>query len=472
MASLTVTIGGVDRTGVVKAGSVETEASINQVGRGTLTVESAAGYVPSLWDSLVVSLDGSPVWTGMVSEIAPEMALTTGGGVLTSTQVTAVDRMHLAHRVLRNGIVAGPVTLKALLQALVTDNLAAVGVSLAPGQATGPTLETQAFPWSTAAQVLEHLATVTGYVWRIDAASVLEMWAVGTKSSGVTFSAGNRNVMRCAWQRALNDYRNAQWVVYGEDGTATAYVEDAAEIAVRGLHVRAARVPTITDAAAAAEYAAALLAGSHTLVSSVRLETRTPGVDAGETCALSVPQLGLAADCLVERVRTRYRSVAGGVDATYELDLSVGTARGFDPWAWWQQLPAGGASGALGSPTGGVIGGTSLAAVEGDLGGSRAQGVQHSTWVPTREWRDWACPKDGTYTAHVECWTSHAGTSVQPRVWDATTSAQANIGTATTSTTPAKQTITFAAVAGREYRLELLPSNTAAEVYGLGKVRA
>jgi hypothetical protein len=110
--------------------------------------------------------------------------------------------------------------------------------------------------------------------------------------------------------------------------------------------------------------------------------------------------------------------------------------------------------------------------LEGDLGGSRSEGIQHSTWVEPREYRDWKCPASGTYTADVEVWTRNAGTSVQPRVYDVTTSAAAATGTASTSTTAAKQQITFSATAGREYRLQVLPQNTTYAVFGLGKVRS
>jgi len=109
--------------------------------------------------------------------------------------------------------------------------------------------------------------------------------------------------------------------------------------------------------------------------------------------------------------------------------------------------------------------------IEGDLGGSRLNGVTHSTWAPVREHREWVCPADGTYTAHVEAWTSAAGTICTPRVYDITSAAAAVTGSATTSTTAAKQALVFSAVAGRSYRLEVLPGNISADVFGLGKVR-
>lgn len=108
-----------------------------------------------------------------------------------------------------------------------------------------------------------------------------------------------------------------------------------------------------------------------------------------------------------------------------------------------------------------------------DLGGSRLSGVVHSTWTPVREHREWRCQADGDYTAFIEVWTSNAATSVTPRVYDITASAVAGSpGSSSSSTTAAKQSIVFSALAGHDYRLELLPGNSSNDVFGLGKVRS
>ena len=206
----------------------------------------------------------------------------------------------------------------------------------------------------------------------------------------------------------------------------------------------------------------------------VVLQTREVNVYPWLQCTLTFTDRGISGDYLVRRV-TIADSLGvkntGTQGLLYEVELWEGSAAS---WVdWWKTAVRGVAGSGSVVTTGSGVSVINITGVlEGDLGGSRLNGVVHSTWAPVREHREWVCPADGTYTAHVEAWTSAAGTSCTPRVYDLTSAAAAATGSATTSTTAVKSQLVFSAVAGRSYRLEVLPGNTSADVFGLGKVRS
>lgn len=110
----------------------------------------------------------------------------------------------------------------------------------------------------------------------------------------------------------------------------------------------------------------------------------------------------------------------------------------------------------------------------GPLGGSRQQGVRHSTWTPAPEYTEVVLDttKIGTsVVVRVEVKTENAATSVTPRLWNVTDGSAAGTGTASTSTSWSAQAFTATLPAGeKRYRLELLPSTTTHQVFGTGTV--
>lgn len=550
--SIGVTIGGVSKA----VRGLRYSSLVGGVGRASFVVDDPAGsYIPADDAAVVISLGGSPVWSGEIAEVD----VTYLGHAGVSCAVTAHDSMQLAQRGLYNGIIPSQ-SLKATLQLLTNTGgaLQVVGVTLAAGQVTGPTLGVITAPWWTPQQLLDHLTTLTGYVWRIDASKVLEMWDVGTKSSGVTLSRANGNVVEASWTRERFAYRNRQWVVYGpneiqwvadtfdgdgstrqfvlryqvavQPGTVTvnpgaatypvgtygvdtmqwtydaatlsirqdasyavltgsqtltvdyqsqfpnyAFVQDAAEVASKGEWNAAIAAPDILTYDEAYAYGAALIRESIARPQVPRVVTRADGIDPGETVVIDLSDVGLSSvTALVQQVDVDVVKADDQADPYYTLTCFAGSESVPTAVALWRRLLTGSSvAGGLATGGGGGGGVTTIVngVIEGDLGGSRSEAVQHSTWVEPREYRDWRCPADGTYVAHVEVWTRNAATSVQPRVYDVTSAAAAATGSASTSTTPAKQQITFSGVAGREYRLQVLPSNTTHAVFGLGKVR-
>lgn len=220
---VTVTIDGVDRTALVDA-EVQVERRVSGIGTIQFRlVDASGGWQPQQFDAVSLALTGHPTRVGTI-EVPPEvnhLQQVTSTGVIWGLEasVTAHDACAIAAAVMRNAIDAGPITLKAMLQALVTDNLAARGVTLAAGQVTGPTFETLTWPWQTAQQVLDALcaaaaaATGKSWIWRIDDSLVLEVWEAGSKTAPQTLTADD--VLEVVPSTDVPKYRNAQYLVYG-----------------------------------------------------------------------------------------------------------------------------------------------------------------------------------------------------------------------------------------------------------------
>lgn len=250
--SVEITIGGVDRTALCS--DVSYRCALNGGADASFTVADASGaYVPAEDAVVEIRVGGTLRWAGEIAEAEVTFLGATGG---VSTRVTAHDHAHRATRGLLNAILPSQ-SLKASLQYLTNTGgaLQLQGITLAAGQVTGPTLGVITCPWWTPQQLLEHLATLTGYVWRIDAAKVLEMWPVGAKASGVTLSLAQGTVVSASWRRHRFEYRNRQWVLYGPSGVQAVTETLTGDGSARTFPVRyqvATRPAQVYDVGAAA----------------------------------------------------------------------------------------------------------------------------------------------------------------------------------------------------------------------------
>lgn len=252
------------------------------------------------------------------------------------------------------------------------------------------------------------------------------------------------------------------------------FVDDSGEVASRGQWNTAVTLPDVTELDEATAYGAAYIRRSIPRPKVATLRTRVDGITPGSTVVVSLSEIGISETMLVQRVDVVLEKANNQVYPVYTLSLVSGSELADTSAQLFQRIVDGGAPSSVAS--GGSLATTSVTTVvamvvEGDLGGSRLSGVTHSTWTPTREHREWRCPEDGAYTAYVEVWTSNAATSVTPRIYDVTAAAAVATGSASSSTTAAKQTLGFTGTAGHEYRLDLLPGNSSNDVFGLGKVR-
>jgi hypothetical protein len=106
------------------------------------------------------------------------------------------------------------------------------------------------------------------------------------------------------------------------------------------------------------------------------------------------------------------------------------------------------------------------------LGGSRRFSVQGTGYQDAYDAVPLIVPdtpsSGATYRVKVSLRTADAGTTITPRVRNITDASDAAVGSAENSITFNEQTLTFAPVVGKEYRLQFVKSNDDAPCWGFG----
>jgi hypothetical protein len=213
--SILISIGGVTKTTLCR--DVSYTKVLGATGTASFKVSDPTGaYIPTDGDQVQIIVGGVVDWLGEVVA-QPVGYYNINSGV--DVDVTAHDYNARPAREQFNGIIPSQ-TLKATLQQFTAPGAALhnQGITLAAGQVTGPTLGAITCVFWDIETLLNHLRKLTGYVWWVNPSAELEMWLPGAKSSGVTLSLANGNLVDCTWDRHRFEYRNIQGVVYGPTG--------------------------------------------------------------------------------------------------------------------------------------------------------------------------------------------------------------------------------------------------------------
>lgn len=214
------TIGGDDHTADLHQESgVAIELPLNE--RASASFVCRPGYIPARFAEVVLyAQDGStPVFGGVVLSRAVQGAVY--GATPMFCAVTCGDYATYADWCYTTqDYTTGP-TLKAVLQDLIADNLAAYGVTLHASQVTGPTLA--AFSWyrKRVSDALRELSDRTGYVWRIDASKQLRMVVPGSEAAPVTLTDAGPNCRDLTWRDTDDQPANTVTLACGPTGTGT-----------------------------------------------------------------------------------------------------------------------------------------------------------------------------------------------------------------------------------------------------------
>jgi hypothetical protein len=108
------------------------------------------------------------------------------------------------------------------------------------------------------------------------------------------------------------------------------------------------------------------------------------------------------------------------------------------------------------------------------LGGSRQTSVIKNTYQDAIDYIDFevtsAAYAGFTYTAEIDVITADAGTSITPKIIEVG-GPDAVIGSTSTSTTWARQSLSFTPTVGKRYRLQLIKGNDSANAYGIGFIQ-
>lgn len=195
MATYALTIAGVSRE--IKEGTWAIKETLN--GRNVMdfdVVSYAGTYRPALNQEVIFTEDtgGGPEYIfGGYIQRAVESGFGGHGWAPIITRVTVADYNAVAERRYVTATIPSG-SLKAALEVLVP-YLASYGISLYAGQVTGPTLPDLTLDSVTVAEALDQLSKLTGYVWEINYAKDLIMFAPGTYAAPYSITEDDGNVI-------------------------------------------------------------------------------------------------------------------------------------------------------------------------------------------------------------------------------------------------------------------------------------
>lgn len=216
-SSIVITIADVDHT--TKISDLSWKPGLNGVGTASfLLTDDAGAIIPSEGQAVVITVGGTAVWAGEISE-----ATTGYAGLLSgvATRCTCEDYNVLPSREPFNGTIPSQ-TVAATLAWLCGSGgpLESFSVTVHGSQVPGPTLPAIACDFWYVDRILAELGRLSGLsCWRINASLQLRLWAPGEIASGQSFTHANENVIDAYWTRHRLDYRNIQLVIYGPTDT-------------------------------------------------------------------------------------------------------------------------------------------------------------------------------------------------------------------------------------------------------------
>jgi len=208
-----LTINGVDQTSIVDAVSIATQ--LNDRTRATLVLADL--LAPRHQEVISYRKDGvTPMFGGVIvqrafagrSPVDPDYQLTLECG----------DFFAFADWTFSNAVFPTAVTLKSVLQTLVSDNLAQYGITLDAAQDDGPTLEPFSWQVKRVSDAIRELSDRTGYVARISATKVLRMLLPGTEPAPFAITEAAPYVHELSWHDSDHTVANKVTVLCGPTG--------------------------------------------------------------------------------------------------------------------------------------------------------------------------------------------------------------------------------------------------------------
>ena len=219
-----IKIDDVTKSALFRRGSLRIHESLS--GRGTARfelVDVAQDYRPTVGHTVEVLEGSTRLFRGTVDSFEEREPI--AGGV-NRVFVTAVDFNQLTNRFLVANSYTDQ-TLSSIVEDIVQvqTKLSVEGVTVAT-IANDPTLNFATFNYWTARRCFDELARETAFSWNIDGDKVLTFSALGSVSSGVTFSNSNgADYSSIRVKKTRENYRNRQYLRGGNQDTNAGRVD-------------------------------------------------------------------------------------------------------------------------------------------------------------------------------------------------------------------------------------------------------
>lgn len=214
---LTLTIAGVDALDYLEPGpgnpALDTALHTRSVLRMVLKDRTGV-FRPSVRNEVVVEIDGVRVFGGVLTMVDEGDF---GDYVGNWFNVEAGDWSSLLETIPLNGVAAG-VTLKDVLQSIVTAKLAGRGFSVHPDQAAGPIIGPQGYSFKYITEIFDTLAQLTAWPWTVDAFKRIRFAPADGRPAPFALLADNDTINSIRVAATIDGYVNVVWLHYGAAG--------------------------------------------------------------------------------------------------------------------------------------------------------------------------------------------------------------------------------------------------------------
>ncbi len=223
-----LTVAGVDRKSLLVPGTLRVEGELNARNTCAFALRDPIGTArPLVGQTVVVMVDSIVRFAGTIDRYSEKNLSNRASATTVEYQLDCVDYNQLADR----HLVAeayDDFTMKTIAQDIVTDHLAADGVTLDAAFPTGPIIDYIQFNYDSAAKAFDELSEITGYFWDIGYDKVLRFLdrTTMTAPASLTQSAGIDLAYSLESTRTREQYRNEQLLRGGMTRTQTVQVEE------------------------------------------------------------------------------------------------------------------------------------------------------------------------------------------------------------------------------------------------------
>ena len=221
-----LTVGGVERVGMLTASSLTISEELNARDTATFELFDRTGTVHVGPGQVVQILDATElVFAGLIFS---NKARRRSGASRIRHALTCVDFNQLADRHVVAEVYDN-LTMKAIVENVLLDHLTTDGVTLDPDFPDGPIIEHIPFNYVSCAQVFDELSTLTGYFWNITDEKVLQFIDRSTMRAPVDLASGNGVFQADTVEidRSLEQYRNEQYIRGGLTITDAVQVDES-----------------------------------------------------------------------------------------------------------------------------------------------------------------------------------------------------------------------------------------------------
>jgi hypothetical protein len=215
--ALALTIAGVDVLDYLEPGpgnpGLDRALQTRTVFRFVLK-DRAGLYRPVIRQEVIATLDGVRIFGG-VTTLIDEGDF--GDYIGNHFTCEAGDWATVLDTTEFNGIALG-VTLKDVVQHLVTARLASRGFTVDPAMAAGPVINAQGYSFKYLTEIFDDLATISTWPWTVDAYKRILFAPAAARPAPFALTATNETINTIRVATGTDGYVNRVWLQYGAPG--------------------------------------------------------------------------------------------------------------------------------------------------------------------------------------------------------------------------------------------------------------